>query len=170
MTLGIHGRLTALYAAAVLAALTLLGAGLYALVLRLELSSVDEDLQRAASTTAFGMKAEEAEGLDLAAAAKDTESELRIDGIALAIYDAQAHLLAARWEGLPPAAVGPGGVPTGIGTMRASGGDWRTLVTRQAFKGVEYLVLNAVPLSPVNRHVGVVRTAILTIIPLTLAL
>ena len=35
---------------ALLAALTCCGLGLYALVLRLELSSVDEDLQRAAST------------------------------------------------------------------------------------------------------------------------
>ena len=35
MNLSIHGRLTALYAAAVLAALTLCGLGLYASVLRL---------------------------------------------------------------------------------------------------------------------------------------
>ena len=117
MSLGIHGRLTALYAAAVLAALTLCGAGLYALVFRLELSSVDEDLQRASSTTAFSMKAEEDEGLTLDAAAKDTEGELRIAGITVAIYDAQAHLLAARWEDLAPASVGPGGVPEGISTL-----------------------------------------------------
>src|SRR5689334_1622984 len=151
MALGIHGRLTALYAAAVLAALTLCGAGLYGLVFRLELSSLDEDLQRAASTTAFGMKAEEAEGLSLEDASKDTESELRIAGIALAIYDAQGRLLAARWEDLPAASVGPGGVPAGFSTMRTANGDWRTLVTRQAFKGSEYLLLNAAPLSSVSR-------------------
>src|SRR5439155_10450598 len=111
--LGIHGRLTALYAAAVLAALTLCGVGLYASVFRLELSSVDDELQRAASTTAFSMKAEEAEGLNLAAAAKDTESELRIAGVTVAIYDAQSSLLAARWEDLPPPTVGSGGLPEG---------------------------------------------------------
>jgi signal transduction histidine kinase len=168
--LGIHGRLTALYAAAVLAALTLCGAGLYALVFRLELSSVDKDLQRAASTTAFGMKAEEAEGLTLSEASKDTEGELRIAGITLAIYDADARLLAARWEDLPPASVGRGGVPAGLSTLRTAGGEWRTLVTRQTFKGTGYLLLNAAPLNAVNRHVAVVRTAFLIIIPLTLAL
>ncbi len=171
MSLGIHGRLTALYAVAVLVALTLCGLGLYAAVLRLERSSMDEDLQRAASTTAFSMKAEEAEGLHLEAAAKDTESELRIAGIALAIYDAQGRLLAARWEDLTPTTVGgSGGVPEGLSTFRTSRGDWRALVTRQTYKGADFLLLNALPLSNVSRHVALVRTAFLTIIPITLAL
>jgi signal transduction histidine kinase len=170
MSLSIHGRLTALYAAAVLAALTLFGLGLYASVLRLELSSVDEELQRAASTTAFSLKAEEAEGLDLAAAARDTESELRIAGITLAIYDGRGHLLAARWEDLAPTTVGSGGAPEGLSTIHGDRGDWRTLVTRQTYKGTDFLLLNALPLSSVNRHVAVVRTAFLTIIPITFAL
>src|SRR5204862_444610 len=105
MRLSIQGRLTALYAAALFAALAICGAGLYLSVLRLELSSVDDDLQRAASTTAFGMKAEEAEGLDLRAAAVDTEGELRIAGTAVAIYDAEGQLLAARWEGFDENAI-----------------------------------------------------------------
>ncbi len=168
MALGIHGRLTALYTAAVLAALTLLGAGLYALVFRLELASVDEDLRRAASTTAFGMKAEETEGLDLTAASKDTVGELRIAGITVAIYDPQARLLGARWEDLPPAAVGSSGIAEGLRTLAAGGSEWRTLVTRQQFKGADYLLLNAAPLSAVNRHVALVRSAFLTIIPVTL--
>jgi hypothetical protein len=150
MRLGIHGRLTALYAAAVLAALALCGAGLYALVFRLELAAVDEDLQRAASTTSFGMKAEESEGLDLNAASKDTEGELRIAGITTAIFDANAHLLAARWEALEPVGVGDGGVPEGLSTRRTGRGEWRTLVTRQQFKNSGYLLLNAAPLTTVT--------------------
>ena len=130
-----------------LAALTLFGLGLYASVLRLELSSVDEELQRAASTTAFSLKAEEAEGLDLAAAARDTESELRIAGITLAIYDGRGHLLAARWEDLAPTTVGSGGAPEGLSTIHGDRGDWRTLVTRQTYKGTDFLLLNALPLT-----------------------
>jgi signal transduction histidine kinase len=170
MSVSIHGRLTALYAAAVLVALTLCGLGLYAAVLRLELSSIDEDLQRAASTTAFGMKAEEAEGLNLEAAARDTEGELRIAGITLAIYDAEHRLLGARWEGLAPISVGSPGTPEGLSTMNTGSGDWRMLVTRQSYKGSGYFILNALPLSSVGRHLAVVRTAFLTIIPVTIAL
>ena len=70
--MSIQGRLTALYAGALLAALAICGMGLYLSVARLELSSIDEDLQRAASTTAFSMKAEEGAGLDLRAASADT--------------------------------------------------------------------------------------------------
>jgi signal transduction histidine kinase len=170
MRLGIHGRLTALYAAAVLVFLALCGAGLYALVLRLELASVDDELQRAASTTSFGMKAEEKEGHDLLAASKDTEAELRIAGTSLAIYDAKAHLLAARWETFEPVTVGDGGVPEGFSTHRTVRGEWRALVTRQNFMGADYLLLNAAPLTTVNRHVALIRTAFLTTIPVTLAL
>ena len=97
MSLSIQGRLTAWYAGALLAALTLCGFVLYAAVVRLEISSVDEDLRRAASTIAFSMKAEEAAGLNLQAAGTDTVNELRIAGITLAIYETQGHLLAARW-------------------------------------------------------------------------
>jgi signal transduction histidine kinase len=170
MSLSIQGRLTAWYAGALLVALTLCGLGLYAAVVRLELSLVDEDLERAASTTAFSMKAEEAEGLSLREAAKDTSAELRIAGIAVALYDAGDRLLAARWEGLEPAAVGNGRFRDGFGTVRGATGEWRTLVTRPAFNGDHYLVLNAVPLDVVGRHAALIRTAFLAIVPLTFAL
>ena len=134
MSLSIQGRLTALYAGALLAALTLCGVGLYLSVLRLEVSSIDDDLQRAASTTAFGMKAEEAEGLDLHAAAADTESELRIAGITLAIYDADGNLLAARWEGFDPKSIRPSDLREGVTTLGSAGetgGAWsRVRITR----------------------------------------
>jgi signal transduction histidine kinase len=170
MNLSIQGRLTAWYAGALFAALTLCGLGLYAAVVRLEFSSVDEDLQRAASTIAFSMKAEETAGLNLEEAAKDTESELRIAGIALAIYDAQGRLLAARWEGLEPATIGPDRMREGLRTIRGDQGEWRGLVTRQTYKGSSYLVMNALPLGLVGRHVAVVRAAFLAIVPLTFAL
>jgi signal transduction histidine kinase len=170
MSLSIQGRLTALYAGALLAALTLCGVGLYLSVLRLEVSSIDDDLQRAASTTAFGMKAEEAEGLDLHAAAADTESELRIAGITLAIYDADGNLLAARWEGFDPKSILPSDLREGVTTLGSAGGDWRRLVTRENYKDGHYLVLNALPLNLVSRQSALIRSAFLTIMPVTFAL
>jgi signal transduction histidine kinase len=168
--MSIQGRLTALYAGALLAALTVCGIGLYLSVVRLELSSIDEDLQRAASTTAFSMKAEEREGLDLRAAAADTEAELRIAGITLAIYDASGQLLAARWEDFDPAIIQKTDLHDGLSTMRTSHGEWRRMVTRETYKGTDYLILNALPLDLVSRHTAVVRTAFLTIVPVTFAL
>jgi signal transduction histidine kinase len=168
--MSIQGRLTALYAGALLAALTVCGIGLYLSVVRLELSSIDEDLQRAASTIAFSMKAEEREGLDLRAAAADTEAELRIAGITLAIYDANGQLLAARWEDFDPKIIQRTDLQEGLTTMRIARGEWRRMVTRESYKGTDYLVLNALPLDLVSRHTGMVRTAFLTIVPVTFAL
>ena len=170
MSLSIQGRLTALYAGALLAALVLCGLGLYLALLRLDMSSVDEDLQRAASTTAFGMKAEETEGLDLQAAAVDTEGELSIAGITVALYDTGGNLLAARWEGFDPKSMEASALREGITTMRSASRDWRRLVPREVFKGNGYFVLNAVPLDVVRRHTASIRTAFLTIMPVTLAL
>jgi hypothetical protein len=168
--MSIQGRLTALYAGALLAALTICGIGLYVSVLRLELSSIDEDLQRAASTTAFSMKAEEREGLDLRAAAADTEGELRIAGITLVIYDVNGRLLAARWEDFDPKSIQKTDLAEGLTTKRTAGGEWRRMVTRESYKGTDYFVFNALPLDLVSRHTAVVRTAFFTILPITFAL
>ena len=170
MSLGIQGRLTALYAGALFAALAICGTALYLAVLRLELSSMDDELQRAASTTAFGMKAEEQEGLDLRAAATDTEGELRIAGITLAMYDGDGRLLAARWEGFDPALIQKDNLREGLTTAPASRAQWRRLVTRQNYRGADYFVFNAVPLDLIGRHTALFRTAFLTIVPITFAL
>jgi signal transduction histidine kinase len=170
MSLSMQERLIGWYAAALLVALGLCGLGLYTAVTRLELSQVDQDLQRAASTTAFSMHAEELEGLSLRDAAKDTGGELRIAGIAVAIYDDRGALLAAQWENLGPSAILGHGFREGISTIRVRAADWRGLVTRHQFKDGTYFVLSAFPLEEIGRHTALIRSAFLAIVPFTLAL
>ena len=80
------------------------------------------------------MKAEEDEGLDLHAASNDTEGELSISGIAIALFDAHGRLLAARWEGLEPM---PQTTTDWLGipqTIRVRNAEWRRLLTRHTHK------------------------------------
>ena len=170
MKLSIQGRLTAWYAGALLVALAACGLGVYSAVVNLEMAGVDEDLRRAASTVTFGMMAEAAEGLDLQAGAIDTEGELSIAGIAVAMYDGHGHLLAARWEGLEPVEQAPKNFSDQPETIRVGTGDWRRLLTRSTFKNSDYLVLSASPLEPLHRHAALVRSTLFAIIPITIAL
>jgi two-component system OmpR family sensor kinase len=170
MRLSIQGRLTAWYTGALFAALAVCGFAVYAAVVNLEIASLDNDLRRAASTAAFSMKAEAKEGLNLQAAASDTEGELSISGIAVAFYDAQGQLLGARWEGLDPMP-NTTVVPLDVAeTIRVGNAEWRRLLTRNVYKGAAYIVLSAAPLEPVRRHSGRIRSILLAIIPITVAL
>jgi signal transduction histidine kinase len=54
--------------------------------------------------------------------------------------------------------------------MRTARGAWRRMVTRQNYKGANYFVFNALPLDLVSRRTAVIRTAFLTIVPVTFAL
>src|SRR5581483_7084767 len=166
MNLSIRGRLTAIYAGALFVALAVCALGLYSTVRRLEIWSVDDELTRAASTTAFSMNAEIVEGLNLHAAAKDTGSELRIPGIAVGIFDPDAHLLSARWEGFDPGRLKPEDLSPGTTIVRAERGRWRVLVTNQTYNGMPYIIVNAIPLSMVDEHGTLLRTAFLTIMPM----
>jgi heavy metal sensor kinase len=170
MRLSIQGRLTLWYTAALLAALTACGVAVYAAVLNREMGSVDDDLRRTASTTAFSMRAEATEGLDLRAAATDTQGELSISGTAVALFDGQAHLLAARWEGLEPIQPSPTDGLDAPRTIRIRNAEWRTLLTRHAHQGADYLILSAMPLDPVRRHTERIRLILLAIIPVAVAL
>jgi two-component system OmpR family sensor kinase len=169
MRLSIQGRLTAWYTGALLAALAICGFAVYAAVVNLEMASLDDDLRRAASTASFSMTAESKEGLDLQAAASDTEGELSIAGIAVALFDAHGKLLAARWEGLEPlphAPAEPVDVPE---TIRVGNAEWRRLLASNTYKGRDYYVLSAAPLEPIRRHAGRIRSILLAIIPITVA-
>ena len=167
MRLSIQGRLTAWYTGALLAALAVCGVAVYAAVVNLEMASVDDELRRAASTAAFSMTVESKEGLDLQAAASDTEGELSISGIAVALYDDHGQLLAARWEGLEPVPHGPSEPVDSVETIRVGNGEWRRLIARNTYKGSDYFVLSAAPLEPVRRHAGRIRSILFAIIPIT---
>jgi signal transduction histidine kinase len=169
MRLSIQGRLTAWYTGALLAALTACGMAVYVAVVNLEMASVDDDLRRAASTAAFSMKAEVKEGLDLQAAALDTEEELSISGIAVALYDGGGRLLAARWEGLEPRQYGPSDPFDVPETIHVQDAEWRRLLTRDTYNGKDYAVLSAAPLEPVRRHAARIRSILFAIIPITVA-
>jgi two-component system OmpR family sensor kinase len=167
MRLSIQGRLTLWYTGALLAALVVCGVAVYVAVVNLEIASVDAELRRAAATAAFRMNAAAKGRFDLKAAAADTEDDLSISGIAVALYDNGGQLLAARWEGLEPAQHGPSEPFDTPETVQVGNSEWRQLLTHNTYKGWEYAVLSAAPLEPVRSHARRIRYILFAIIPIT---
>jgi signal transduction histidine kinase len=55
-------------------------------------------------------------------------------------------------------------------TIRVGDAEWRRFFTQQRFMGAPYTVMTALPLDPMRRHVGRIRSILLGIIPVAVAL
>ncbi len=170
-TLSLRARLTIWYTLALLLVLSLFGANVLWQQRRIGIRRVDRELESLTATLANVVQDELNENDDIATAATEATATVNAANRALAVFDAQGHVLGARWSGLelrdplPDGDGSPHVWSVGIGT-----GAWRVHARQRAFGDVTLALLVASPISDVLREQREAQEAMLVGIPIVLLL
>ena len=170
-TLSLRARLTIWYTLALLLVLCLFGANMLWQQRRIGIRRVDRELEGLTATLANVVQDELNENDDPPTAAAEATATVNAANRALAVFDAQGHVLGARWSGLelrdplPDGDGSPHVWSVGIGTDA-----WRVHARRRAFGDVTLVLLVASPMSDVLREQREVQEAMLVGIPIVLLL
>jgi signal transduction histidine kinase len=169
MLLPVRTRLALAYTVTLLGGLAVFGAIVLWQQGRIGLRRVDRELTGLNATLANVLRDELNEQSTPAKAAGAAQNLLTVTGRAVAIFDAQGRVLAARWNGLElPADTAT--TSEQIVTLDTRRGAWRVHLRPQTLGGVSVSLLVASPLTDVYRERREAREAMMIGIPLILLL
>ena len=169
MTIPIRVRMTLWYVAALAIVLIAFSAGVLLLQERFSRSQFDNELATLAATISSAVRAELAEGHDLAHAAAETREDFDIPNRTIVIVGADGRPIAARWRGyrrpdLPP--IPSAGVAAA--TFVQDGVPWRTRMQRESSADGPFAVFVAAAQTPMLRERRLLLRALLIGAPLAL--
>ena len=167
--LPMRARLAVMYAAALLAALSITSAAVLWQQERIGIRRVDRELDALATTLANSMREEIGESHDPSHAASEACGLVAAGGRSVAIVDARGALLASRWNG-PQLAASIAIEPGTPRTIGAAAGAWRVRRRVETMEDRAISLVVATPLSDVQRERRESREAMLVGIPIVFVL
>jgi signal transduction histidine kinase len=167
--LPMRARLAVMYAAALLAALSITSAAVLWQQERIGIRRVDRELDALATTLANSMREEIGESHDPSHAAGEACGLVAAGGRSVAIADASGALLASRWNG-PQLAASIAIEPGTPRTIGAAAGAWRVRRRVETMEDRAISLIVATPLSDVQRERRESREAMLVGIPIVFVL
>jgi two-component system OmpR family sensor kinase len=170
-TLSLRARLTLWYTLALLVVLCLFGANVLWQQRRIGIRRVDRELDTLSETLVNVVQEELNEKDDPAKAAEEASGTLTAPRRALALLDAQGHVLAAKWGGMDLGDALPRGSDAPrVWNVENRSGAWRVHARPHTFGRVTLVLVVAFPLSDVFREQREAQEAMVVGIPIVLLL